>query len=103
MGANQTFAASAAACVAIAAGVLLLIGFLTPFAGILLGLGGGAILLSILSAPDPNLLDSRVSMVFVVVVAAAIVFLGPGALSLDSRLFGRREIIIPSGPGQRKY
>jgi hypothetical protein len=25
----------------------------------------------------------------------AVVFLGPGAFSLDARLFGRREIIIP--------
>src|SRR5258708_26282499 len=29
--------------------------------------------------------------------AAAITFLGPGAYSLDARLFGRREIVLPSG------
>ena len=27
-------------------------------------------------------------------VAAALVLLGPGALSLDARLFGRREIVF---------
>jgi hypothetical protein len=27
-----------------------------------------------------------------------IVILGPGAFSVDSRLFGRREVIIPSPP-----
>ncbi len=29
--------------------------------------------------------------------AAAVVLRGPGALSLDARLFGRREITIPEG------
>jgi len=28
-------------------------------------------------------------------MAAAVVLLGPGALSLDARLFGRREVTIP--------
>jgi hypothetical protein len=30
-----------------------------------------------------------------IIVALSIALLGPGAISLDSRLFGRREIIIP--------
>jgi hypothetical protein len=32
-------------------------------------------------------------------MSAALVLLGPGAFSLDARLFGRREIIIPEGGG----
>jgi hypothetical protein len=32
--------------------------------------------------------------------AAAITFLGPGAYSLDARLFGRRKIVLPSGGSQ---
>lgn len=30
-------------------------------------------------------------------ISTALVLLGPGAFSLDARLFGRREIIIPEG------
>jgi uncharacterized membrane protein YphA (DoxX/SURF4 family) len=29
-------------------------------------------------------------------IALAVICLGPGAFSLDARLFGRREIIIPA-------
>jgi uncharacterized membrane protein YphA (DoxX/SURF4 family) len=78
-----------------AAGVALLIGVLTPIAGIVLGLGAIGIGFSIVAAPMPNLFDEKLSAVLTAIIAAAIVFLGPGAYSLDARLFGRREIIIP--------
>jgi hypothetical protein len=37
----------------------------------------------------------------VVVDAAALVLLGPGAHSTDALLFGRREILIPHEPQRR--
>jgi uncharacterized membrane protein YphA (DoxX/SURF4 family) len=80
---------------ALLAGAALLIGVLTPVAGVLVGLGASGTGLSLLPAPMPNLFDARLSVIFAAIMTAAIVFLGPGAFSLDARLFGRREIIIP--------
>jgi uncharacterized membrane protein YphA (DoxX/SURF4 family) len=79
----------------LAAGAALLIGFVTPAAGVVVGLSALGIGFSILPAPTPNLFDARLSAIFAGIMTAAIVFLGPGAFSLDARLFGRREIIIP--------
>jgi uncharacterized membrane protein YphA (DoxX/SURF4 family) len=79
----------------LAAGAALLAGFMTPIAAVLVGLGVLGAGFSLLPAPSPNLLDARMSVIFAGIMSAAIVVLGPGAFSLDARLFGRREIIIP--------
>ena len=55
-------------------------------------IGGGA---GDFPAAAQNLFDTRLPTLFAVIMSAAIVLLGPGAVSLDARLFGRREIIIP--------
>jgi uncharacterized membrane protein YphA (DoxX/SURF4 family) len=83
-----------AGVLAVASGASLMIGLLTPFAGILIGLGS-AVALSWFQAPISELFGSRLSVLFVAIMAASIVLLGPGAFSLDARFFGRREIIIP--------
>lgn len=82
----------------LAAGASLLAGFLTPVAGAIVGFGALGVAFSVLSAPAPNLFDSRLSAILAGIIGAAIVFLGPGAFSLDARMFGRREIIIPPSP-----
>jgi uncharacterized membrane protein YphA (DoxX/SURF4 family) len=87
--------ASITGLLGVVAGVALLIGFLTPVAAVLAGLGVIGIGLSLLPLSSPNLFDTRLPDIFATVMTAAIVFLGPGAFSVDSRLFGRREIIIP--------
>jgi uncharacterized membrane protein YphA (DoxX/SURF4 family) len=84
-----------------ASGAALLIGYLTPFAGLLAGLFilGGTF--SWFPPPNVDLFEAKVTAAFATAIAVALVFLGPGAFSLDSRLFGRREIIIPSLPSQK--
>jgi uncharacterized membrane protein YphA (DoxX/SURF4 family) len=92
---NLTLGTGTVGLVAIASGALLLSGFLTPVAGIVAGLGTLGVTLGWLPAATRNLFDARLPAVFAVIMSACIVFLGPGAFSVDARLFGRREIIIP--------
>lgn len=79
----------------VVAGVFLVAGFLTPGAGAAAGLGT----IAIASSTGPPAATSSVigflPALFVLADAVALVLLGPGALSMDARLFGRREIIIP--------
>jgi hypothetical protein len=88
-------AAWTAGSAALASGALLLVGFLTPIAGATVGLGAVGVGFSLLPACTPTLFDSKSAIVFAVTMLVAIVLLGPGAFSIDARLFGRREIIIP--------
>jgi len=50
-------------------------------------------------APLPLLLfDSRMAAFEFVVESAMLILLGPGAISVDARLFGRREVTIRDAP-----
>jgi uncharacterized membrane protein YphA (DoxX/SURF4 family) len=60
--------------------VCLLLGFVTPVMAILIGL------VSLTFTQNLNM----------VVLSTAIALLGPGAFSIDARMFGRREILIPN-------
>lgn len=81
----------ALALLALLAGICLLLGFATPLAGAASALAGLAAHLSHFSI-DPSLVS--LFGFDAIVMAAAIVLLGPGAFSVDSHLFGRRRIII---------
>jgi uncharacterized membrane protein YphA (DoxX/SURF4 family) len=77
------------------AGAALVVGMLAPVAGMIVAAGGIGLATSILPSPAQHPLNDAPSLVLLTAVALAIVFLGPGALSIDSYLFGRREIVIP--------
>jgi hypothetical protein len=80
---------------ALAAAAFLLIGFLTPIAGAAVGLGWLGVALSLLPACSPAVFDSRLGVLFAGTMLIGIILLGPGAFSVDARVFGRRQIIIP--------
>lgn len=85
---------------ALAAGAALIIGLLTPVAALLTGLAAIGEGFSLLPAPVSNIADSKLAVILIATVAVAIACLGPGSFSVDARLFGRREIIIPRRPEQ---
>jgi len=83
------------ALVTITSGALLLVGFLTPVAGVVSGLTALGIAFSFFPVATKILFEPYVPLVFAVAILLAIIILGPGAFSVDALLFGRREIIIP--------
>jgi len=69
---------------------------MTPFMAVLVAAGGVAAVLSWIPLPDDALSYSYPAILNLIVLSIAIALLGPGAFSLDARMFGRREITIPS-------
>jgi uncharacterized membrane protein YphA (DoxX/SURF4 family) len=82
----------------IVVGVSLLIGFLTPVASSIVALGNILMIFYRFPLMPHDSPGAKLLVIDVIVVALAVAFLGPGAFSLDARLFGRREIIIPDAP-----
>jgi uncharacterized membrane protein YphA (DoxX/SURF4 family) len=75
-------------------GLALIIGFMTPIASVLLSAGG--LLLMVNSSITGHLLlfESGMARLEFIAMSAALISLGPGALSVDARLYGRREIQV---------
>ncbi|MFZ3210367.1 MAG: TQO small subunit DoxD [Terriglobales bacterium] len=88
----------AVALLTIAAGALLLAGYLTRWAALVAIGAGVSTMCSWLPAPNVALFDTTTVAALATAIAAAVICLGPGAFSLDARFFGRREIIIPRIP-----
>ena len=87
-------AATVAAISMAIAGLALMIGLLTPIASVLVCLGGAGIMLTCIPPAPLLLFDSRMAAFEFVVMSAALIILGPGAISLDARFFGRRAVAI---------
>jgi uncharacterized membrane protein YphA (DoxX/SURF4 family) len=83
-----------------ACAILLIAGLYTPCAAAVLS---ALVFVAhyVLSPAGGGLSVSAVSTALVAATAAAIVLLGPGALSVDARMFGLREIIIPTTHSKR--
>ena len=87
-----------AAIIAMISGLVLMVGFLTPVASALISLQSAVI--TVMGVPPAAfpLIDSRMAAFELGVMAVVLVLLGPGAISLDARLFGRREVAISEVP-----
>jgi uncharacterized membrane protein YphA (DoxX/SURF4 family) len=85
-----------AGALAVISGAFLLAGLMTPLVAVLVTIGGIVIALSWMPLPLNDLFDSYLAIINLIVLSIAIALLGPGAFSLDARMFGRREITIPS-------
>ena len=70
----------------LASAACLLFGFVTPIVSVLIGVASVALVFSSPAYSIHNL--------DIVVLSTAIALLGPGAFSIDARMFGRREILI---------
>jgi hypothetical protein len=84
----------AGALLVLVTGLALIIGAMTPVASLFLSA------LALLLALDANiarpllLFDTGLARLEFIAISAALISLGPGALSLDARLYGRREIKV---------
>jgi uncharacterized membrane protein YphA (DoxX/SURF4 family) len=79
-------------------GILLIAGFLTPLVALLIALLSMATVFFQIPICKASLFDTKLSVIFAIGVLLALSLLGPGSLSIDARVFGRRRIIIPPRP-----
>jgi uncharacterized membrane protein YphA (DoxX/SURF4 family) len=90
------------AVIAAVLGTLLLIGCLTRFVAVVAALLCLAGLFAWFPGPRVGIFESRTTAAFAIVTAMALTCLGAGAFSVDARLFGRREVIVPRNPPYSK-
>jgi putative oxidoreductase len=84
---TSQFAEVAPSIIGVAAGVLLLFGLWTPIAGTLIAV---VEIWSVLTHPTTPLVS-----VILAILGATLAMIGPGAWSVDARLFGRKHINVP--------
>jgi uncharacterized membrane protein YphA (DoxX/SURF4 family) len=82
-------------------GTALLLGILTPVGGALAALCNLCNCVFWLLRSSAGARGSIVISAYLIVMSIVVVFLGPGAFSLDAYLFGPREIVIPEAPRSR--
>jgi uncharacterized membrane protein YphA (DoxX/SURF4 family) len=90
-----TLVVSVSTALLLFSGGCLLIGFLTPILSLLAGLECLGIACSWFPFQLLSPFESKLALAPIIAMSAAIALLGPGAFSLDARLFGWKEIVIP--------
>jgi uncharacterized membrane protein YphA (DoxX/SURF4 family) len=85
----------AVALLMVVSALLVAAGYRTRWAAMLAAVAIAGAMASFNGLPQVEMLDIRTTEVFAIAIAVAVACMGPGAFSLDSRLFGRREIVIP--------
>ena len=83
--------------VAAGGGLLLFLGLWTPVAGIAVAIDE----LWIAFSPSVAQLSDRWMHILLAILVAAVAMLGPGAWSVDARLFGRKRFEIDGGKRHR--
>ena len=83
------------ALMSVTAGVALLLGYSVGRGAIAGAVTVIAVHFSSLHGECLNLFSSKIACFLAISIATALVFLGPGAYSIDARRFGQREIVIP--------
>jgi uncharacterized membrane protein YphA (DoxX/SURF4 family) len=92
---NSGVWAEVTAITALASGILVVLGYFTFFASAVGVLNSLNVVFSSVTAADlgPSV---KLIFIFVAIIAISLLCLGPGALSIDARRFGRHEIFIPA-------
>jgi putative oxidoreductase len=85
--------------IAVASGIILIAGLWTPIIGTLLALDELWIALSLYLSHQADI----VIPIFLAALSASVAMLGPGAWSIDARLFGRRRFSNDQTRGRRPY
>jgi putative oxidoreductase len=85
--------------IAVAGGIFLLAGLWTPIIGTLLAIDEVWIASSLYLSRQADI----VIPIFLAVLSASVAMLGPGAWSIDARLFGRRRFPSDRTRGRRPY
>lgn len=80
------------------AGLSLIFGFLTPIVSVIVCLTGTWIMVLRVPPSAFLLFDSKMASFEFIVMSAVLVILGPGAISVDARLYGRRQVAIRDAP-----
>jgi uncharacterized membrane protein YphA (DoxX/SURF4 family) len=84
--------------VLITGSVFFILGLMMPFVSTAIAVSEliAAFVRLTLANPLDGFRFSWIALLLLASIATALIFLGPGAFSIDARLFGRRQIYIPS-------